>query len=163
MHIPPYYKKGSWQRFFSGMLFGGVLAYLILLYMYGTMYEDLIKENLELTEIATDLRNQNEALLQDQSDGNTPLTVQEIEITISNQEILKNDSLLVSQLKSLIKQEINHLIGAEVNIISASDELLISAIENKAFKIDDVTYHFTISRLTIDSKLKIVVETNFLN
>lgn len=163
MHIPPYHKKGSWQRFFSGMLFGGLLAYFILLYMYGVMYEDLIKENLDMTETVSDLRKQNEALLADQSDGNTPRKVSEIEIIISNQEILKNDSLLVSQLKSLIKREINHLIGAEITIISASDELLIAAIENKAFKIDDVTYHFTISRLTIDSKLKIVAVTSLLN
>lgn len=163
MHVPPYHRQGSWQRFFSGMLFGAFIAYLVFLYMHGAMYEELIKENIEMEETLKDLRSQNEALLQDQSDSNTPSTVREIEVIITNQAVLKNDSLLDSQLKGLIKEEINHLIGIEVAILSESDELLISAIENKAFKIDDVTYQFSVQRLTIAAKLKISLETKLLN
>ena len=163
MHIPPYHKQRSWQRFFVGMLFGGVIAYAILIYMYGVMYEELLEENLQLTEAMNDLEKQNDVLLQDQTDSNAPLTINEIEITIENPEAVKLDSLLVSQLKSLIKQEIGHLIGVEVNIISVSDQLLISAVENKSFKVDDTTYHFTISKLTMAPTLKLTVETKVLN
>src|SRR5699024_1686464 len=147
MHIPPYHKLATWQRFFAGMLFGGIVAYLILLYMYSSMYEDLIMENIEMNETINDLTSQNEALLEDQSKLNTPLTVREIEVIISNQEVFRDDSLLDSQLKGLIKQEINHLIGIEIPILSESKELLFSAVENKAFTIDSVTYQFTITRL----------------
>lgn len=58
MHIPPYHKKKSWQRFFVGTFFGGVIAYCILLYMYGSMYENLLKQNLELHSQVSTLKNQ---------------------------------------------------------------------------------------------------------
>ncbi len=164
MHIPPYHKKKSWQYFISGMFFGGIIAYFTLLYMYGSMYEDLIKENLEIQEKVSDIEKQNEALLEDQNNlENTLFFVQEIEIVIADREDFKIDRLLDSQLKSLIKEEINHLIGMELTTLYESEALLYSSIENKNFKIDDVTYQFTITRLIIQPKLKITVETKLLN
>jgi len=163
MHIPPYHKRKSWQRFFVGLFCGGFIAYFILIYMYGAMYEELLEENFQFNEAMNDLKKQNEVLLQDQTDLNAPLTVNEIEIIIDNPEAVKLDSLLVSQLKGLIKQEIGHLIGVEVNTISESNQLLISAVENKNFKVDETTYQFTISMLIIHSTLKLTVETRLLN
>ena len=163
MHVPPYHKQRAWQRFFVGMFCGGLIAYIILIYMYGAMYEELLQENFQITEAMNDLKKQNDVLLQDQSDLNTPLIVNEIEIIIDNPEAVKLDSLLASQLKGLIKQEIGHLIGVEVNTISESNQLLISAVENKNFKVDDTTYQFTISKLIINSTLKLTVETKLLN
>lgn len=164
MHIPPYHKQKSWQRFLSGMFFGGVIAYFILLYMHGSMYEDLIDENFKIQERVSDLEKQNEVLLEDQSNlEDTLLFVQEIDVFIANREEFKIDRLLDSQLKGLIKEEINHLIGVELTVLTESENLLISAIENKNFKIDDVTYQFSITRLTIAPKLKITVETKSLN
>lgn len=164
MHIPPYHKQKSWQRFISGMFFGGVIAYFILLYMYGSMYEDLIKENLEIQERVTDLKNQNDVLLEDQNNlEDTLLFVQEIDVFIANREEFKMDRLLDAQLKGLIKEEINHLIGVELTVLTESENLLISSIENKNFKIDDLTFQFTITRLIIQPKLKITVETKSLN
>ena len=163
MHIPPYHKQKSWQRFFVGMFCGGFIAYVILIYMYGVMYEELLEENFQITEAINDLKKKNDVLLQDQTDLNAPLTVKEIEIIIDNPEAVKLDSLLVSQLKSLMKQEIGHLIGVEVNTISASDQLLTSAVENKSFKVDETTYQFTITKLIVASSLKLTVETKVLN
>lgn len=162
MHFPPYYKKKSWQHFFLGVFTGSIIGYLVLLYMYGVMYENLLAENYDLQESIIDLRQQNQVLLENQEDGDSVLTIKEIEIIIENQGVIK-DSLLVSQLKTLMKEEISHLIGVDIHIVSESDELLVSALENKAFTIDDVTYHFTVSRLIFSQKLKIVVEANLLN
>lgn len=163
MHIPPYHKQPAWQRFFVGMLFGAIIAYLVLVYMQGAMYEELILENIEKEELISDLRSQNEALLQDQDDKSAATTVQEIEITLINPDVLKKNSLLESQLKSLIKQEINHLIGIEITVLSASDELLVSAIENKTFTLDNRSYQFLLKRTTISPTLKLKVETKLLN
>lgn len=163
MHIPPYHKQPTWQRFFVGMLFGAIIAYLVLAYMQGAMYEELILENIVKEELINDLRSQNEALLQDQDDKSAATTVQEIEITLINPDVLKKNSLLESQLKSLIKQEINHLIGIEITVLSASDELLVSAIENKTFTLDNRSYQFLLKRTTISPTLKLKVETKLLN
>lgn len=163
MHFPPYYKRPEWQRFFIGVLVGGLIGYFVLIYMYGVMYEDLLAENYQLAEEIIDLRQQNKVLLESQEDQDTVLAIEEIEITISNPNVLKNDSLLVSQLKTLIKEEISHLIGTDILIVSSNEELLISAIENKAFTIDDATYHFSITRLTFAPKLGIVVAASTAN
>lgn len=61
MHIPPYYKKESWQRFFIGAFFGAVIAYVIIMYMYGSMYEKLYEENVNFASQVNDLKKQNEA------------------------------------------------------------------------------------------------------
>lgn len=163
MHIPPYYKKKTWQMFFIGVFVGGIIGYFVLLYMYSSMYEELLEKNYDLREALIDLREQNEVLLKNQEQQVSELTVKEIEIIIENEELLKNDSLLVSKLKTLIKEEISYLIGTDVLIISASEALLLAAIENKAFSIDNVTYRFTVTRLTISQTLKIVVEASLIN
>lgn len=162
MHFPHYHRHPHWQRFFIGVFVGGLIGYFVLLYMYGTMYENLLAENYELQEELIDLRKQNEVLLETQEDQDFLLTIQEIEIIISNSEQVINDSLLVSQLKTLIKEEISHLIGSDILVVSSSDELLISAIENKAFTIDDITYHFSVTRLVVTPRLKIVTEAEII-
>lgn len=131
--------------------------------MHGSMYEDLLADNYELQEAIIDLRQQNEVLLETQEDQDKTLTIQEIEVIISDEKDSINDSLLVSQLKTLLKEEISHLVGRDVVIVSASEELLISAIENKAFTIDNITYHFTIARLVISPQLRIVVDAEIIN
>lgn len=158
MHIPPYHKKSSWQRFFFGAFIGGVIAYILLLYMYGAMYESLLEENLELNMMVTDLQSQNDALLSESSKRDAPPMIQEIEILFVNENSIKSDKLLLSQLQAVIKKEIEHLIGTEVKIVSASEDLLVSAIENKSFKIDNINYRFTVFSLTITEKLRLRLE-----
>jgi len=158
IHFPPYHKYPSWQRFFAGVLLGAILAYPVLLYMYGSMYEELLIENSEMQSQVTELKNQNEALLQDKEEMEAPLTVETIEITITNGQELKMDRLITHQLEQLIQTEIDHLVGEEVNNLVKSDQLIISAIENKKFKVDDFTYYFDVTLLTISPTMKVNVE-----
>ncbi|ASK62977.1 hypothetical protein CFK37_12900 [Virgibacillus phasianinus] len=162
MHIPPYYKKKSWQRFLVGTFFGAIIGYCVLLYMYGNMYENLLEQNAELQSQVKELTSQNKALLKDKEDldqqSKESDTVKAIEITISNGEELKMDRLIVHQLEDLIKEEISHIIGQDVDIVSESDLLLMSTIENKSFRVDDMTYKFTVSKLSITETVKLTME-----
>ncbi|WP_249870882.1 sporulation membrane protein YtrI [Oceanobacillus saliphilus] len=161
MHIPPYYRKPGWQRFFAGAFFGGIISYLILIYMYGTMYEQLLTENMEINSELSDLKKENEALLKDKEDlsekQREPLTVSSISIRIVEGESLKMDRLIELQLEGMLKEEISHLIGQEIEMITKSDQLLESAIENKGFTIEDVNYYFEVKKITIASELEINV------
>ena len=161
MHIPPYHKKPSWQLFFAGAFIGGIIAYFILIYMYGTMYEELLAENLELSSQVNDLKEQNAALLQDKEDlsekSEEPLTINSISVTIVDGERLKLDWLIEHQLEEMVKEQISHIIGQEISIIDKSDQLLQSTIENKGFTIDDFTYYFEVKKLTISTDLKIEI------
>ncbi|MBY7143858.1 hypothetical protein KFZ56_12525 [Virgibacillus sp. NKC19-3] len=162
MHIPPYHKKATWQRFFIGTVIGAILSYGIYLYMYGSLYEQLLEENLELEAEVTELEKQNEALTQDKEDldeqKEQEITVETIEITITNENELRLDRLIVHQLEELINEEINHLIGENVTIIDESSQLLRSSIENKGFSVDDFTYYFDVTQLTISRNMILTVE-----
>ncbi|CDO01641.1 Sporulation membrane protein YtrI [Oceanobacillus picturae] len=163
MHIPPYHKKKTWQRFFAGSLVGGIIAYIIFIFMHGTMYENQLKENLELTSQVNDLKNQNEALLKDTENLKTPVTVSAIDITIENAEEISLDSLVVPKLEELVKDEISHITGQSVSIVDEIDQLLISAIENKEYTIDDIHYQFTVRKLTISETVKVFLEAETVN
>jgi hypothetical protein len=163
MHIPPYHKKKTWQRFFAGSLVGGIIAYIIFIFMYGTMYENQLKENLELTSQVNDLKNQNKALLKDTENLKTPVTVSVIDITIENAEEISLDSLVVPKLEELVKDEISHITGQSVSIVDEIDQLLISAIENKEYTIDDLRYQFTVRKLTISETVKVFLEAETVN
>jgi len=163
IHLPPYHKIPTWQRFFAGVFFGAIIAYIVLLYMYGSMYEDLLIENSELQSQVSELENQNEALLEDREELNEPLTVETIEITITNAEELRMDRLIVHQLEELMKEEINHLVGAEVSNLANSDQLILSTIENKEFAIDDFSYYFDVSLLIIGPRVDLNVEARLTN
>lgn len=163
IHLPPYHKNPSWQRFFAGVLLGAILAYPVLLYMYGAMYEDLLVENTELTAEVEELKKQNDALLKDQEQMEAPLTVETLDISIENGEELKMDRLITHQLEQLIEEEIDYLIGEELNYVARSDHLLISAIENKPFTVDEFVYYFEVTLLTIGPNMKINVHAKLSN
>lgn len=161
MHIPPYYKKKSWQHFIIGICTGVLVAYSIFIFMHGSMYEQLYENNLELQSQVNELKSHNDSLLKDKKESvaksKAKLTIDRIEILITNQEELKLDRLIIHQLDKMIKQEINHLIGQDIKIVSESDQLLLSTIENKSFSVDDFTYFFEVERLTISDTIKLVM------
>lgn len=161
MHIPPYYKRKSWQHFIIGICTGALISYTIIIFMYGTMYEKLYESNLELQSMIDELKSQNNTLLEDKKEfaekDKAPLIINRIEVHITNQKELHLDRLIVHQLDKMIKQEINHLIGQDIKIVSESDQLLLSSIENKSFKVDDFTYVFEVKRLTISETIKLMV------
>ncbi|WP_164216769.1 sporulation membrane protein YtrI [Virgibacillus sp. YIM 98842] len=167
MHIPPFYKKPTWQRFFAGTLIGGILAYGVFLYMYGSMFEEMLAQNRAFQAEINDLENQNEALIQDMeelSDNSEKiLRVETIEVTIANSEQLGLDRLLIHDLEEMVKQEVDHIIGQDLSVIGQSDMLLESTIKNKDYIIDDFHYKLEVKLLTIWETVRITVEATMTN
>jgi len=167
MHIPPFYKKTTWQRFFAGTLIGGIIAYGVLLYMYGAMYEELLAQNRSFQSEITDLQNQNEALIEDREEldemAEKVLTIDTVEVSIANSEELRLDRLLIHDLEEMVKQEVNHIIGQDLSVIGQSDMLLVSTIENKEYTIDDFNYELDVKLLTIWETVRITVEATHTN
>lgn len=165
MHIPTYHKRKGWQRFLLGFFTGVIIAYCIIMYMFGSMYEQLFEQNLSLASEVTELEDLYESLLQDKKDEEekNKMVIETIEITILNTEELKLDRLIIHQFTEMIKQEIKHIIGQDITIISESDQLLLSTIENKSFTIDDFTYYFEVKKLMISQKVKLHLVANISN
>lgn len=161
MHIPPLYKRTSWQRFLIGVVVGCVVAYLILLFMYGTMYEEVIQENSHLRATNKELTNFNNSLIADKEEAEElekkPYTIQRIQITIENEKQLRLDRLAIHQLKELITDEIDVIVGKSVQSTADNNELLIAAIENKTFKVDDFSYSFEVTKFILYSTVHITL------
>lgn len=168
MHVPSYHKRPGWQRFLIGVFFGGLISYWIVLFMYGTMYERLIKENSELQNALNDANSRIEVLKKDNENldekSRQPATIEGIQLQILNAEDLKIDSLLQIELEGLVKEEIKDIIGKDIKSIANSDSLIFSSIENKTYVVDDFTYSFDIERLIlVTPTVRIVVIAKISN
>src|SRR5699024_11812093 len=90
----------------------------------GKMYERLLEKNYNLKSHISELESQNEALLEDKKDldekTKEPVTVERIEISITNDKQLRLDRLIIHQLEDMIRKEIDHIIGEDIEIIADS-------------------------------------------
>ena len=167
MHVPRYHKKPGWQRFLVGMLFGALISYWVVIFMYGTMYQEKVIENSKLQEELNDAENRIQALEKDNEDLNEKskqkIVIEEIELEILNAKELKIDMLLQNELESLVKEEIKDIIGKDLLMVAESDTLLLSSIENKSYKVDDFSYDFEIKRLIIAPTVRIIVNGKISN
>src|SRR5690625_73883 len=160
MHVPPFYKKRSYQIFFVGMFIGAIIAYIMLLFMHSKMYEELLFEHTELQAKVSELENQSDLLLEDKEEMEEKSTtiVTSIHIEFTNDEELKFDRLITLQLEDAIKNELADVIGKSVQSVSESDDLLVTVIENKSFTIDDQSYQFEVKKVSISEQLKFLLE-----
>ncbi|SDK43079.1 sporulation membrane protein YtrI [Sediminibacillus albus] len=165
MHIPPYYKQESWQRFFAGAFIGAIIAFVVYLYIYGQNYEKWLEDNMDLRSQLAELERQNEVLLENKKEldekTKEKVVVQSISIKIENEKQLKLDRLIVHQIEERIKAEIDNVIGRDIVSLSENDQLLISTIENTVYRVEDINYHASINQLVIAPVLKLNLSLDF--
>src|SRR5690625_2309422 len=165
MHIPPYHKKRTWQIFFLGTFAGAIVSYVIIMFMHGEMYENLLVEQSELQTKYNEVKAQNEALLEDKEEleEKSNFLIQELEVNFLNDKQLKLDRLSTHEFENMVKQELHYIIGKEVKSVSDNDNLLISVIENKTYTLEDKSYHIEIKRISISEKVKIALVVKLEN
>lgn len=161
MHVSPYHKKRTIQIFLLGVFTGAVIGYIVLIFMYGKMYENMMTENIKLSSEIKDLERRNEALLQDKVHlEEKTFIIQSVEIEFSNAEELRMDRLIIHQLENLVKNEINQVVGKEIDSVADNADLLITVIENKTFTIDDLSYEFEVVKLSITERLRLTLHAS---
>lgn len=165
MHISPYHKKKSVQRFLLGCFTGICIAYLLFTYMHGKMYEDILVDKLMLDTKVSELERQKEVLLHDKEhlEEKAIPKIEAISIQFQNSEQLLLDRLITHQFESIIKQELADIIGKQIDSLANNDELLISLIENKQYTIDSLTYEFEVRKLSISSTVKLTLFITLVN
>src|SRR5699024_12005199 len=65
MHVSPYHKKRNWQIMITGIWIGAIIGYIILIFMYGRMYEQTLTDQVRMQTEISELERQNKALLED--------------------------------------------------------------------------------------------------
>ncbi|ENH96949.1 hypothetical protein J416_08197 [Gracilibacillus halophilus YIM-C55.5] len=163
MHIPPYYKKPSWQRFFAGICVGCIIGYLVFVFMYGQLHEKWIEENLSLRSKLQDLNKSYETLLENHEELSKQrqegIQIEEVSIDFLNLKELKldNDRLMIHQLEEAVREEASHAVGKNIDSFSESIDLFISSIENKTIKIDDFAFEATVRRIIVSEQLQLAI------
>lgn len=165
MQIPPFYKYKSYQIFILGALSGAIIAYIVLLYMHGKMYENVLVEQVELKMEIKEIRKQNEILIDDKEEmeAQSAATVKGIQIDFENAKELKFDRLSTLQLENMVKNELANVIGKTIQSVSESDDLLVTVIENKTFTIEDHSYQFEVKKISISEQIKLTLEGEIEN
>ncbi|MFC0015643.1 MULTISPECIES: sporulation membrane protein YtrI [Allobacillus] len=162
MHIPPYYKKRTWQSFFLGVLAGVIIGYLFFLFVYGKHTERWIEENMEIRTELKQVKQENDLLKQDKENLNEEheekLTIQSFEINLSNAKDLELDRFTEYELIEKIEDELNPVIGRNIASVSEQRDLLIRTIENQTYHVRDINYSVKISHLTVAPILVVTVE-----
>lgn len=86
------------------------------------------------------------------------MQVQQIEIEWLNIEDVKIDRFTIYHLNNLVEDELNPIIGSQVEDVAEQRELVIRAIENKAYQVNQINYSVKVVYLTIAPKLIISLE-----
>ncbi|WP_181349835.1 sporulation membrane protein YtrI [Thalassobacillus sp. CUG 92003] len=163
MHIPPYYKRREWQWLLTGVVVGAIIAYIFFLFIHGRIYERITEESIDLQTELTQLESKYEGLLESQEQEEEQKTdiqqIQELEVAFINDDRLEVDRLTKHQLEAMVKDELQSIIGKQIEDLAQNPDLVISVIENKRFKIDDVNYLLEVRFLALapQTRLRIMI------
>ena len=165
MRIPPYYRRPSWQRFFAGMVIGGAISWCIFIYIFGVWQEKHTALIDKQSEEIIDLKEEKKIWQEEYKEINKrtieQLTIQKINIKITNWEKYKLDLLSVSEIEDSVKDDISMMIAKDIDTVYKSKELIKKIIQNKPVKINDKRYQLKVKEMVIFTTLSIQLEIEF--
>ncbi len=164
MRIPPYYRKPEWQRFFSGMAVGALLAWVLFLYIYGVSMERNAKkieqQKDEISELKSDIQIWMEDYAELNKKNQEKLTVQEIKVKIVNDQKYKKylDTLSIYEIEEETKGQLNMLLAKDLDSVFKSRDLITKVVENRTIPVNDKRYKLKIKSMVIYTSVSIQVE-----
>lgn len=162
MRIPPYYRKPSWQRFFSGMTVGAMLSWVLFLYFNGEMIEKNAKvireQKVKIEDLENDIKIWQDDYAELNKKNEEKLTVQEVKVKITNDKKYKLDALSIYEIEEQTKSDLNILLAKDLDSVFKSRELVNKLIENKSFRVGDKRYKLKIKSMVIYTSVSIQVE-----
>lgn len=165
MRIPPFYRRPSWQRFFSGMAIGGAISWCIFIYIFGVLEEKHTKligiQKQEIKDLHSEKKIWQDEYKEMNKRNIEKLTIQKISVKIINSERYKLDSLSVLETEDSVKDDISMLIAKDMETAYKSKGLIKKIIENKPVTINDKRYKVTIKEMVIYTTLSIELEIHF--
>ena len=155
MRVPPFYRSATVQRFFAGMVIGGVIAWCIFLFIFGVWQERYSKEIKTQKETITELEAEKEIWQKEFSNLNKKtekrLTIQDLVVKINSKDQKKYNinPVSVHEMQGTIKEDLSTIIAKDMELVFKSRELLKKSIENKVFVSDGKRYRFNVTELFI--------------
>lgn len=166
MRIPPYYRNSTWQRFFGGVAIGGVISWLIFLYIFGVLQEKhtkLIDEQQDkIVELENDIKIWQDEYQEMNKKNIEQITVQKINVKITNWEKYNLDRFSVFEVEESVKDEdISMMLAKDIEYVSKSRELIKKIIHNKPVKINDKRYKLKVKEMVIFTTISIYLEIEY--
>ncbi|MDQ0220072.1 sporulation protein [Peribacillus cavernae] len=161
MRVPPYYREPGWQRFFAGVAIGGIIGWLVFLYMFGILQEKQIQKISNQKEVIGDLMDRNEIWEEDyeklNEEAERKLKVQEVQVAILNGSRYRLDHLSIAEAEDAIHDDFASLIAKDVETIYNGKALLKKSIENKVIEINKKRYKLEVAEILFYTNMNIEV------
>ena len=159
MRIPPYHRLPTWQRFFAGAAIGGLISWMIFFYMYGVQQEKQIRTIHDQKEEIKDLQEEIAIWEQDYKQLNQKneeiLTIQEVDVTITNGKLYSLDQLSIAEAEDVIEDDLSALLAKDVVSVYNGKLLLKKSIENKIVTINKKQYTLEVTEIMFYTKMNI--------
>jgi len=164
MRVPPYYKDRSWQRFFVGLALGGVVSWLLFLYMHGILQERqtmLIKtQQDEIQDLKDDIIIWQEEFKNLNKENIEKLLVQNITVKISNFKRYNLDLLSVAQTEEAVVEDLKTLKAKDIETVYKNKDLIKRVIENRLVTINGKKYRLEVDELIVFTNVYIQLKIN---
>lgn len=166
MRIPPYYRQPAWQRFFAGALIGGIISWMIFLFMFGVLQEKqtstIEKQQKTISDLKADISHWQDDFKDLNKENSKLLTIQDIKLKIVNaKEYRINDSLSIFEAEEELKGDLSPLLAKDLDSVYKNKELVKKTIENKTLKINDKRYKVKINEIYFYTVVQIVLELEY--
>ncbi|RFU65988.1 sporulation membrane protein YtrI [Peribacillus glennii] len=161
MRVPQYHHVRAWLRFFSGVIIGAVISWMVFLFMYGVLQEKQIQKINYQQKIIKNLSDKNDIWEEDYEKLNEEtekkLKIQDLQITILNGDTYHLDHLSIAEAEDAIRADLASLIAKDVETIYNGRSLLKKSIENKILDINKRRYRLDVAEIFFYTNMKIEV------
>lgn len=165
MRIPPLYRYPSWQRFFAGAAIGGVISWCIFLYIFGFWQDKhtkiIHKQQEDIADLKKDISIWQEEYKAANKRNIEKITVQKIDVKITNWKKYNIDSFSAFQVEDSVKEDIRMALAKDLDTVYTSRDLIKKIIENKTVKISGKRYKLEVKEMVIYTTLSIRLEMKF--
>ncbi|MFT8322421.1 MAG: sporulation membrane protein YtrI [Bacillus sp. (in: firmicutes)] len=167
MRVPPLYRHPAVQRFFAGMVIGGLISWCIFLFIFGVWQERYSKEIKAQKDTIAELEDEKDIWQKEFSNLNKStedkLTIQNLVVKINTRDIKKYDinPVSVHEMEATIKDDLDSVIARDMDLVFKSRELFKKSIENKVILSDGKRYKFKVSELFIYTTIYIEISITY--
>nr|WP_285889656.1 sporulation membrane protein YtrI [Neobacillus niacini] len=147
------------------MVIGGAISWCIFIYIFGVWQEQhtalIDKQREEIVDLKEEKKIWQEEYKEINKRTIEQLTIQKINIKITNWEKFKLDMLSVSEIEDSVKDDISLMIAKDIDTVYKSKELIKKIIHNKPVKINDKRFKLRVKEMVIFTTLSIQLEIEF--
>ncbi|MBO8177229.1 MAG: sporulation protein [Bacillus sp. (in: Bacteria)] len=163
MRVSSYHHQPHMQRFLAGVALGGMISWLIFLFIFGSLQEKQTKlidqQQEEIKELKHSISIWQEEFIAVNKKNKELLKVQDIKVKITNfqrYEIEDKHSIFLTE--EAVKKDLQVLLAKDLEAVFKNRELLKKTIENKTIKINEKRYRFVVKELYFFTTIYVYLE-----